>query len=251
MKKPSSYLYYIPLPVCLLLLWSIGSAFKWWNSYILPSPETVAYALKGLLHDGSLWQHIMASLWRVVVGFSIAFLIAFPLGVCVGLSASIRKLTLPLLTFFRHVPPLAMLPMLILWFGIGEMSKLCIVIMATFFPIFINTEAGIGQCDSKSLEVGKAFGLSPWKEFIHIRLPFATPFIWSGFRLGLGYSWRSLIGAEMIAAVAGLGYLILDAEQMARPDIVLAGIFTIGIIGILSDWCTGKLYYYYHKGDMP
>lgn len=145
-------------------------------------------------------------------------------------------LLLAILEFLRHVPPLAAIPLIILWFGIDEGSKLVIIFLASFFPLFLNTYSGIKGCDRKLLEVGRSLHFTAWQQARLIQLPAALPAIAVGLQLSLGYSWRALIGAELIAASSGIGYMILDAEQMSRPDIVLVGLFAIGIVGSLIDW---------------
>ena len=223
------------LPLALLLFWQTGSTRFWWNAYILPPPADVARTLMQLAVSGQLTHHVAVSVIRVALGFFIAAVLALPLGILLGLSRSAGAFCRIVLEFFRNVPPLALLPMLILWFGIGETSKLVIVILATFFPIFLNTLAAIARPNRSLLELGRVFGFSRPAVFWHLRLPMAIPSIYTGLRIGLGYSWRSLIGAEMIAAAAGLGWLILDGEEMARPDVVLAGIFIIGALGVAAD----------------
>ena len=135
----------------------------------------------------------------------------------------------------RNVPPISLIALLILWFGIGETSKIIIIVLASFFPMYFNIRKGFVSCDKKLLEVGEVFGFGPWQQFFRIVLPSAVPDILVGMRVGLGYSWRAIIGAEMIAAGSGLGYLILDSQQMSRSDKVIAGILVIGIVGILCD----------------
>jgi sulfonate transport system permease protein len=125
--------------------------------------------------------------------------------------------------------------MLILWFGIGEGSKLVIIVMATFFPIFLNTVQGVSQCDKRLLEVADVFGYTRPQELRYVVLPSALPYVLTGMRLGLGYSWRSLIAAELVAASSGLGYMILDAQQLSRPDVILVGILVIGCLGSIMD----------------
>jgi sulfonate transport system permease protein len=224
------------MPACILLLWHLGTAWHWWDTYIVPSPVKVWNSLKELASSGLLLHHVGTSVLRVAAGFSIAAALALPCGILLGLCHRAHAFFYSLLEFFRNVPPLALLPMLILWFGIGETSKLCIVVLATFFPIFLNTLDGISRPDTSLLETGQVFGFSQFAVFWHIRLPMAIPCIFTGLRIGLGYSWRSLIGAEMIAASAGLGYMILDGEEMARPDIIVAGILTIGLLGVFADF---------------
>ncbi|MDF2500827.1 MAG: ABC-type nitrate/sulfonate/bicarbonate transport system, permease component [Anaerosporomusa subterranea] len=224
------------LPAILFAIWVLGSWQSLWNAYVIPSPSTVLTAVQQMLAHGTLYKHISVSLYRVLLGFSAAFILAFPLGVLLGMKRSCGDYLGPLLEFVRHVPPLATVPMLILWFGIGETPKLLIVVLATFFPIFLNTLYGVANCDEKWLEVGKTFKLSNWQQFRRIVLPAALPSVLLGMQLGLGYSWRALVGAELIAASSGIGYMILDAEQLSRPDVVVVGILTIGIVGTLIDW---------------
>ena len=133
-------------------------------------------------------------------------------------------------------PGIPAIPLIILWFGIDEGSKLVIIFLASFFPLFLNTYSGIKGCDRKLLEVGRSLHFTAWQQARLIQLPAALPAIAVGLQLSLGYSWRALIGAELIAASSGIGYMILDAEQMSRPDIVLVGLFAIGIVGSLIDW---------------
>ena len=223
------------LPLLLGICWQLGNTWHWWGSYIVPPPERVWTSWLQLASSGQLARHVGASLMRVLTGFAIAAALALPGGIWLGLHPAARRVCHSLLEFLRNVPPLALLPMLILWFGIGEASKIIIVVLATFFPIFLNTLDGMSHPDEQLLEMGRVYGLSSRAVFWHIRLPQALPAMYTGLRIGLGYSWRSLIGAEMIAAAAGLGYLILDGEEMARPDIVLAGILTLGILGIAAD----------------
>lgn len=211
----------ILLPAAVLLLWAAGSWLAVWNAYIIPPPGKVLGAAYGLLADGTLLKHIAMSLCRVFAGFAAAFLLAFPLGVALGMNPQYEDYVQPALEFIRHIPPLAAIPMLILWFGIGELSKLLIVVLATFFPIFLNTLHGVVKCDGKWVEVAKSFGMGRQEIFRRVVLPAALPSVLLGARLGLGYSWRALVGAELIAASSGIGYMILDAEQLAdRKSVV-------------------------------
>jgi ABC-type nitrate/sulfonate/bicarbonate transport system permease component len=139
------------------------------------------------------------------------------------------------MTFLRNIPPLALVPVLILWFGIGEPSKLALILLSSFFPIFLGTTTGLSSVDPKLVEMGRSLGFSRMRILSEIMLSESVPSIVNGLRLGLGYSWRALVGAEMVAASSGLGYWILDAEEMARIDTVFAGIIVIGLLGILID----------------
>lgn len=231
-----SFILAVVLPLLLLSLWQLGASSSLWSTYLLPTPTMVFEGLCELWVSGLLTKHILVSLKRVLLGFSAAVLTAIPLAMLISTNSYGRKLLRPVLEFCRHVPPLALLPLIILWLGIGEASKLAVVFMATFYPIFLNTLSGLIRTPSEFLEVGKQYHLTKWRIFLHIRLPYAAPAIFTGLRLGLGYSWRSLIGAEMIAASAGLGFLILDAELLARSDLVLSGIFIIGLCGMTLDY---------------
>ena len=137
--------------------------------------------------------------------------------------------------------------MIILWFGIGETSKIVIIILASFFPVFLNVLKGVGGCDKKYIEVGKVFNLSQKDIFLKIILPNSVPDILIGLKLGIGYSWRAIIGAELIAASSGIGYLILDAQQISRSDIVMLGIIVIGTLGIITDNVFSKIVSTYIK----
>lgn len=229
------------IPLVIILIWLIGSNLKMWNPHIIPSPWQVLRTAIDITTNGVLFKHVLISFSRVTIGFVAAFSLAFPLGIILGMN---KKLTLffnPILEFIRHVPPLATVPMLILWFGIGETSKIVIIILASFFPIFLNTLNGILCCDKKLLEVGKSFGFTKGELFHRIILPATKPYIFVGMRLGLGYSWRAIIGAEMIAASSGIGYMILDGQQLSRSDMVIVGILSIGILGSIIDYLFLKL----------
>jgi sulfonate transport system permease protein len=221
--------------VLIVAVWGICSRAGLVNDYLLPAPWKIGALAWDLACDGTLWRNIRISLYRVFLGFGITFCIAFPLAVLIGLSRLCLELLETPLEFVRHIPPLATTPLLILWLGIGEASKLAVIVLATFFPVFLNTISGVSQCDSKLIEVGQVLGLRPFERIVRIILPSALPVIIVGMRLGFGYSWRALIGAELLAATAGLGYMIIEAEELARPDIVLVGIITIGTLGHLLD----------------
>lgn len=219
----------------LLVLWQLAFMSGKWSAYVLPGPEKVWKSFLSMAGNGILFKHILVSFKRVFIGFSISFVCAFSLGMLAALKKDLEVYYGPYVEFMRNVPPISLIALLILWFGIGETSKVIIIVLASFFPMFMNIRKGLLSCDKKLLEVGKTCGLSKWACFFKIRLPWAFPDILVGMRIGLGYSWRAIIGAEMIAAGKGLGYLILDAQQMSRSDKVIVGIFVIGLVGLLCD----------------
>ncbi|MDD3223264.1 MAG: ABC transporter permease [Clostridium sp.] len=223
------------LPLVIILIWFIASKANIVNSYILPSPLVILNTAYEMLKTGELLRNLSVSIFRVISGFLITFIFAFPLAVFLGTRPNMMAYINPFLEFMRHIPPIAAIPILILWFGIGETSKFVVIFLATFFPIFSNTLNGIMNYDKKLLEVGEVFHLSKKEKFFRIILPQAVPSIITGVQLGLGYSWRALMGAELIAASSGIGYMIIDAEQLSRPDIVIVGILSIGIVGYFID----------------
>ena len=226
--------YYIFL--VLLALWWIVSLLGIWNTYLLPPPWKVWDTFCKMLVKGEIGASILASLKRVLIGFFLSFSIAFVLGLISAYLPSKSEYLRHITDFMRNVPPLSLISLLILWFGIGETSKIIIIVLASVFPMYLNVSHGFSGCDPKLIEVGKSMDFSPWRIFWKISLPWAKEDILVGMRTGLGYSWRALIGAEMFAAASGLGYMIVFAQQMSRSDKVLIGIFLIGFIGMLSDW---------------
>lgn len=232
-KQLQSFLLASLLPLLTLAAWQYFAGST--GSYLLPSPATVLNTLKIMTLSGDLAHHVGISSLRVAAGFIITSIAAIGLGIALGLSPLLHRIFSRWLEFWRQIPPLSLLPMLILWFGLGELSKLAIVIMATFFPVFLATYDAVSRPDKELLELGSLYGFSSRETLLQLRLPMALPEVFTGLRIGLGYSWRSLIGAEMFAASSGLGFLIIDGEEMARPDMVLAGIIAIGIAGSCAD----------------
>jgi len=219
-----------------IVVWWLASVFQWVNPFLLPPPNAIVATLYELASSGVLLKHVLISLQRVALGYLLAVVIAIPLAAFFSLSAALRNLFEPLIEFVRQIPPLAMTPLLILWLGIGEAQKVGIIILACFFPIFLGVRGGITAVDRRLVEVGRVCGLARGEIMVRVVLPCAMPSMAVGLRIGLGYSWRALVGAELIASSAGLGYMIVDAENLSRTDIVLAGILVIGVIGLLADY---------------
>jgi sulfonate transport system permease protein len=219
----------------ILALWQSVSGLGLANAYLLPSPWRVARALLHAAASGELARHAAASGLRVLGGFGLALALALPAAILSSFAPRLMAALEPLLTFLRNIPPLALVPLLILWFGIGEASKLALILLASFFPIFMGAVTGLRNVDPRLVEMGRSVGFSRWGILFRIMLPESVPSVANGLRLGLGYSWRALVGAEMVAAASGLGYWILEAEEMARIDAVFAGILAIGVLGILLD----------------
>lgn len=225
----------------LFCAWFVVSRLELFSTYVLPAPEKVFNSFGEMLESGEIFVDIAISFGRVVRGFLIAFVLAFALGTFRILVPTSGKYYEYIVQFFRNVPPLSMIPLLILWCGIGEMTKIVIIVLASFFPMYLNVVKGFTGCDKRLLEVGDAFGYTRLKKFTHIVLPYASADILVGMRIGMGYSWRAIIGAEMVAASTGLGHMILFAQQMSRTDKVIVGIFVIGIVGLVTDKIFGIL----------
>ena len=218
-----------------VLVWYMVSRLGLLSAYVLPPPPKVWSSFIKMLVTGELWKDIYISYVRVMKGFSIAFVLAFLLGMVRSLLPASGRYYEFIVQFFRNVPPLSMIPLLILWCGIGEMTKTVIIVLASFFPMYLNIVKGFTGCDRKLMEVGEMFGYSKGRRFLRIVLPYALADILVGMRIGLGYSWRAIIGAEMVAASTGLGHMILFAQQMSRTDKVIVGILVIGIVGYVTD----------------
>ena len=234
----------------ILLLWKITNYLGIWSDYILPSPEKVYSTFLNMISDGSIFINVYASMKRVLIGFAISTAIGVPLGIFFGIYSGVYEYFKSLINFLRNTPPLALIPMLILWFGIGEESKIIIIVLASFFPIFTSTLKGIKNCDSKLIEVGRVFEFSKLQLIFKIIIPNAILDIAVGLKLALGYSFRAIIGAELVAASSGLGYLISDGKEMSRTDVVIVGIIVIGLLGIITDYIFSIIVKKVSKGKM-
>ena len=234
----------------ILLLWKITNYLGIWSDYILPSPEKVYSTFLNMISDGSIFINVYASMKRVLIGFAISTAIGVPLGIFFGIYSGVYEYFKSLINFLRNTPPLALIPMLILWFGIGEESKIIIIVLASFFPIFTSTLKGIKNCDSKLIEVGRVFEFSKLQIIFKIIIPNAILDIAVGLKLALGYSFRAIIGAELVAASSGLGYLISDGKEMSRTDVVIVGIIVIGLLGIITDYIFSIIVKKVSKGKM-
>ncbi len=223
------------LILVIFVLWQVVCELEIFTPYILPSPITTLKTMFDMSLSGELITHVMISFKRIFVGYTFAFVLAFVFG---GVAALFPKASIYyewILEFFRNVPPLSLIAILVLWFGINETPKIIIIILASFFPMFLSISKGLTSCDVKLIEVGKIFCFSKFEIFYKIILKNAIKDIFVGMRIGFGYAMRAIVGAEMIAASSGLDYLILDAEELSRADRIFVGIFTIGICGVLID----------------
>lgn len=219
----------------MILIWYLVTKFKLVNSYVLPPPSKVLDSFFKMIKSGEIFEDVYISYVRVFKGFFIATILAFVLAMVRVMIPKLSDYYEGIIQFSKNIPPLSLISLLILWFGIGEITKVSIIVLTSFFPIYLNTVKGFVNCDSNLLEVGKIYGYSKTQSFLKIRVPYALSDILVGMRIGLGYSWRSIISAEMIAASSGIGHMILFSQQTSRTDKVIVGILVIGVVGYLSD----------------
>ncbi len=222
-------------PIIILILWETLSQIGVFESYQLPAPSAVV--LKGieLYQSGGLLPHIVTTFTRVVMGFVLGTGAAVILSVLVGFWPLLEKVIDPTIQALRQIPSLAWVPLFILWMGIGESSKVTMIAVGVFFPVYLNLLAGIVTIDRKWLEVGKIFGLSKRRQITKIILPAVLPAFFTGVRTGLGLGFMFVVAAELMGASEGLGYLLVLGQNTLQPDTILVSIILFAIIGKLSD----------------
>jgi NitT/TauT family transport system permease protein len=220
----------------------------WWvvvarsESPIFPTPWQVVTGAWELVKDGTIWDHIGASLFRVGVGFGLAFLVAIPLGLWMGWVSGAFYTLNPLFQMLRPISPIAWIPVAILWFGIGDLSPIFLIFISSVFPMIVQTTAGVRTIDRRYLRAAANFGVSRWVLFRRVVIPAVLPEIIVGMRIGIGVAWLVVVAAEMIALHSGLGYLIMDSRNAGnRYDLVIASMIIIGVIGLMLDGATRLL----------
>ena len=223
------------LPVALLAIWQITVVTGLLSTRILPAPSAVLSAGWALLSSGEIWQHLAISGWRAGIGFAIGGSIGLLLGFITGLSQWGERLLDSSVQMIRNVPHLALIPLVILWFGIDESAKIFLVALGTLFPIYLNTYHGIRSVDAGLVEMARSYGLSGFPLFRQVILPGALPSILVGVRFALGFMWLTLIVAETISANAGIGYLAMNAREFLQTDVVVLAILLYAVLGKLAD----------------
>ncbi|MFZ6776092.1 ABC transporter permease [Undibacterium sp. Ji83W] len=214
----------------------------WWvvvvqtESVIFPTPLQVVTGTLELAADGILWEHIVASLLRVGAGFLLAILVALPLGLWMGRVEGAYRTLNPLFQIMRPISPIAWIPLAILWFGVGNVSPIFLIFLASVFPMIVQTASGVHTIEKRYLRAAENFGVSRSTLFRQVIIPAVLPEIIVGMRIGLGVAWLVVVAAEMIALRSGLGYLIMDSRNAGnRYDLVIAGMLIIGVIGLVLD----------------
>lgn len=233
------------LPVTLLLIWQIAANIGWLEKRILPAPSAVVVAFWHLLLSGELFIHVRVSAGRALLGLLIGGGLGLVLGLLNGTSRFAANLLDSTLQMIRNIPALALIPLVILWFGIDETAKLFLVAVGVFFPVYINTYHGIRSVDPDLIEMGNAYGLSRRELYQQIILPGAMPSILVGLRFSLGLVWVILIVAETISAQSGIGFLTMNAREFLQTDVVLVGILLYALLGKFADSLVKGLEYYF------
>ncbi len=223
------------LPLALLVVWQGAAQWGWLSSRVLPAPLDVLQAAWTLAASGELWAHVQVSTVRALTGLAIGGGLGLVLGLLTGSVRPAETLLDTSIQMARNIPALALIPLVILWFGIDEAAKLFLIAVSVFFPIYLNTFHGIRGVDPGLIEMGRAYGLSRWQLYRQIVLPGALSSILVGLRFSLGLMWVILIVAETISAQAGIGYLTMNAREFLQTDIVLVGILLYALLGKLAD----------------
>lgn len=235
----------VVLPLLALVVWHVAAVYGFANPILLPPPGRVAVSAYRAILTGELLRHIADSLVRVLYANAIALGAGVPLGLVMGLFRPAEELLDGLLNLVRPVPPIAWIPLAILWFGIGEKSVVFITLLAAFFAILLNTFAGVRSVDRSLVRAALSLGASRWVLIWRVVLPASLPSIFTGIRIAFGVSWASIVAGELIAATSGLGFMITFYRELLRTDLILVGMAGIAVAGLLMDralgWAQRKL----------
>ncbi len=224
----------------LALLWWLSTQLQWVKPLFLPAPQAVLLALRdaweGHIQGGEpLWRHLQWSAIRVFGAFVLAALTAVPVGIAMGVSRVARGVFDPPIEFYRPLPPLAYLPLIVIWFGIDEAAKILLIYLACFAPIALAARAGVRSASVEQIHAALSLGASRWQLVRHVIVPAALPEILVGLRIAIGFGWTTLVAAEMVAATVGIGQMVLNASNFLRTDLVVAGILVIGLVAWTFD----------------
>jgi len=233
---------HLGLLIVLILVWQAVSVWMLDNTTrtLLPPPTVILQAAWDLIVSGELFRHLRDSLKREAVAFLWATT-SIPIGIAMGWWRPVHDQVDPLIEMLRPVPPLAWIPLSILWFGIGDTQNQFIIFLGIFFPILLNTIAGVKGVEPNLIRAARCLGANDWNILWRVVLKAALPQIVTGIRIGLGVGWMALVAAELVGANSGLGFLINDARTVLRTDYVIVGMATIGLVGLLIDWCIRML----------
>ena len=242
----SSVLISVVTVVALFALWWTATHMGWIRDLFLPTPERIynafVSAMKGDIQGGkALPEHFIWSLIRVFSAFFLAILTAVPVGILMGVSRTMRGIFDPPIEFYRPLPPLAYLPLIVIWFGIDETAKIILIYLACFAPLAMAARAGVKSVTIEQINAAYSMGASKAQVVWHVIVPAALPEILTGMRIAIGFGWTTLVAAEMVAATEGLGQMVLNASNFLRTDIVIMGIIVIGVVAYLFDLLMRKV----------
>lgn len=236
LKTGGQWLLGLLLPVTLALGWEIAVALHWADGRLLPTPSRLTTTLLELANKGALHEHILATLQRVALGFAFGVAAGTILGAATGYWTLIRRLFDPMLQALRSIPSIAWVPLFILWFGIFETSKVILIAVGVFFPIYLSLSEAVQGVDRKLVEVGRIFRFSAREMIVRILLPATLPAYIVALRSGLGLGWMFVVAAEFMGAEQGLGFLLIDGQMTGRPAVILSSILLFAVLGKLTDW---------------
>ena len=222
-------------PMLIVIAWEVSARTGWLSSRVLPEPLAVFESGWHLAQTGELWLDLKISAWRAFVGFAVGGGFGLVFGLFTGSSRMAETVLDTTLQMIRNIPLLAMIPLVILWFGIGETAKLFLISVGVFFPVYSNTFHGIRSVDPALIEMGRSYGLSGWHLYRDVILPGAVPSILVGVRYALGLTWLILIVAETISSQSGIGYMTMNAREFLQTDVVVLGILLYALLGKLAD----------------
>ncbi len=224
---------------CFLTLWWVATHLGWIKPLFLPKPEAVWLAFQqaanGDIDGHTLWVHFLWSMYRVFSAFFLAVIIGIPIGIAMGVSRIARGIFDPPIEFYRPLPPLAYLPLMIIWFGIGEMAKVLLLFLSILAPVVLAAKAGVRSIGQEQIQAARSMGASTFQVIRHVIMPGAMPEILVGLRIGMGVGWTTLVAAEMVAADAGLGKMVFNASNFLRTDVVILGILAIGFVAYVFE----------------
>ncbi len=238
-------------PVLALGTWLVWEAIAAASIPIFfPPPEDVVRAFWVSLIDGTLIEHVAMSYYRILVGWAAGCALAIPLGLLAGRSRAVRTVVEPYIEFFRFIPPIAFITLFLIWFGLGEMSKILLIVYTSLFVAFINTLAGAMSVDIEKVRAAQCMGATQRQTFFHVVVPATVPHIVTGVRLALGNAFMTVVAAELVAAQSGVGHLIWNSRLFAQTDFVFVGIITLGLMGFVANWAlrliTARVAYRYN-----
>lgn len=223
----------------LLFIWWLVTTLGLVKPLFVPSPQAIVEKFISVLQNGytgsPLWVHVAISTARVFGAFLLACLVGVPLGLAMGISPIIRGIFDPPIEFYRPIPPLAYLPLMIIWFGIGETSKVLLIFLSVFAPVALGARSGVRSAAIEQIHAAYSFGATRWQVLLRVILPAAMPEILTSMRIGIGFGWTTLVAAEMVAATSGIGYMVLSASQFLQTAVVIMGIIVIAAIAYMFD----------------